>query len=156
MKRHDSIRVMVVDDDDLMRAGVAAILADDDEIQVIAQADDGVSAIRMAEDLRPDVIVMDIAMPLIDGVRATRHLSETLPDIRVLTLSSHTDNRRVRDIIDAGAAGYVVKSSARRELAVAVRQVANGMVYLSPSISSTLLHSIISDSPQQTPAEEGS
>ncbi len=156
MKRHDSIRVIVVDDDDLMRAGIASMLADDDEIEVIAQAEDGVSAIRMADDLRPDVVVMDIAMPLIDGIRATRHLSETLPDIRVLTLSSHTDNRRVRDIIDAGAAGYVVKSSARRELAVAVRQVANGMVYLSPSISSTLLHSMISDSPQQTPAEEDS
>ena len=110
----------------------------------------------MATDLRPDVIVMDMAMPLIDGVRATRHLPETLPDIRVLTLSSATDNRRVREIIDAGAAGYVVKSSARRELAVAVRQVANGMVYLSPSISSTLLQSIVSESPQQSPAGEGS
>lgn len=156
MKRHDPIRVIVVDDDDLMRAGIAAILSEDSEIQVIAQADDGVGAIRMADDLRPDVIVMDMAMPLIDGVRATRHLSEKLPDIRVLTLSSHTDNGRVREIIDAGAAGYVVKSSARRELAVAVRQVANGMVYLSPSISSTLLQSIVSDSPQQSPAKEDS
>jgi DNA-binding NarL/FixJ family response regulator len=156
VKHHDSIRVIVVDDDDLMRAGIAAILAEDAGIEVIAQADDGVGAIRMATDLRPDVIVMDMAMPLIDGVRATRHLSETLPDIRVLTLSSATDNRRVREIIDAGAAGYVVKSSARRELAVAVRQVANGMVYLSPSISSTLLQSIVSESPQQSPAGEGS
>ncbi len=156
MKRHEAIRVLVVDDDDLMRAGIAAILAEDAEIHVIAQADDGVGAIRMAEDLRPDVIVMDMAMPLIDGVRATRHLSEKLPDIRVLTLSSHTDNRRVREIIDAGAAGYVIKSSARRELAVAVRQVANGMVYLSPSISSALLQSIVSDSPQQSPTEEDS
>lgn len=156
MKRNESIRVIVVDDDDLMRAGIAAILGEDPEIQVIAQADDGVGAIRMADDLRPDVIVMDMAMPLIDGVRATRHLSEKLPDIRVLTLSSHTDTRRVREIIDAGAAGYVVKSSARRELTVAVRQVANGMVYLSPSISSNLLHSIISDSPRQASTGEDS
>lgn len=156
MKRNEPIRVIVVDDDDLMRAGIAAILGEDPEIQVIAQADDGVGAIRMADDLRPDVIVMDMAMPLIDGVRATRHLSEKLPDIRVLTLSSHTDTRRVREIIDAGAAGYVVKSSARRELTVAVRQVANGMVYLSPSISSNLLHSIISDSPRQASTGEDS
>jgi DNA-binding NarL/FixJ family response regulator len=110
---------MIIDDDDPMHAGIAAILADD-EINVIEQAHDGVSVIRVAEDLRPDVIVMDIAMPRIDGVRETRHLPGTLSDIRALTLSSHTDNRRVREIIDAGAAGYVVKSSSRRELAVAV------------------------------------
>ena len=150
-----AIKVMIVDDDDDIRAGIAAILSEDTSIEVIAQADDGVSAIRMADDLRPDVIIMDIAMPLIDGITATRHIVDRMPTTRVLTVSSYTDVDRVRSIIDAGASGYVVKSSVRRELITAVRSVANGMVFLSPAISGQLLQSILADKPGRAEIDQG-
>lgn len=137
------IRVLVVDDDDNVRAGIAVVLNEDAAIEVVAQADDGLSAIRMATAIMPDVIIMDIAMPLIDGVEATRHLVDALPDTRILAVSSHTHVERVREIVDAGASGFVLKDDVQRDLISAVRMVADGMVFLSPVISRKLLHGMV-------------
>ena len=136
------IKVIIVDDDEHVRDGIEAILTEDETLAVIAHAEDGLSAISQAEILEPDVMVMDIAMPMIDGIAATEFITARLPNVKILCLSSHTDVSRIRAIIDAGASGYVVKSSARRELIPAVRSIADGMVYLSPGVSSRYLDSV--------------
>lgn len=131
------IRTLLVDDHTLIRQGVRVLLDSEDDIVVVGEAQDGRQAVELALQLRPDVIVMDIAMPLLNGLEATRQILHQLPKTRVLILSAHSDEEYVERVTDLGAAGYVLKQSSLEDLATAIRTAHAGKVYVSPSIQRT-------------------
>ncbi|WP_439592252.1 response regulator [Microbacterium sp.] len=135
------IRAIVVDDHAMVREGLASLLAADGDIEVVATAGDGAQGIALAERHRPDVAVMDLSMPVMDGVAATQGVRDASPATAVLVLTSFTDRDRVRRAIEAGATGYQLKDAEPAELRDAVRAVAAGHAPLDPRIASVLLPS---------------
>lgn len=126
----DEITVLLADDHALVRRGFRKILEDDSYIRVIGEASNGVEAIEMAERLKPKVVVMDLAMPELDGVQATKEIVKHLPGTSVLILSMHSDDNYIRNAIDAGAKGYLLKNAIDVDLVGAVKCVAEGRRYL--------------------------
>jgi DNA-binding NarL/FixJ family response regulator len=134
------IRVLLADDHSVVRQGFARILSSEADMEVVGEASNGHEAIERAEDLKPDIVVMDVSMPGLNGIEATRRLYRSLsPRTRVLALSMHGDTVYVREILRAGAAGYLLKDSGESEFLAAVRAVAQGQGYLSPSVSEAVL-----------------
>jgi DNA-binding NarL/FixJ family response regulator len=129
------ISVLLVDDHALVRRGFRRMLEDDAEIKVVGEASDGEEAVRLAIDLRPDVTVMDCALPEFSGIEATRRIRGALPTARVLMLSMHAEETLVRQAMDAGARGYILKNALDLDLVKAVRSVAEGKVVLDPQVS---------------------
>jgi DNA-binding NarL/FixJ family response regulator len=125
----EDISVLLVDDHSLVRRGFRRIL-EDDGMKVIGEASNGVEAIRMANDLKPQVIVMDLSMPQLDGVQATKEIVKSLPDTQVLILSMHSDDNYVRNALDAGAKGYLLKSAIDVDLVGAIKEVSEGKRYI--------------------------
>jgi two-component system response regulator NreC len=136
---HKKIRVLLADDHALVRKGFHMILAAESDMEVVGEAANGRDAVDLATKLRPDVIVMDVAMPELNGIEATRRLAESAPQTRVLGLSMHKDSAYVREILRAGAKGYLLKDAFDRDLVAAVRAVAAGEGYLSPAVSEAVL-----------------
>ncbi len=126
----DKISVLLVDDHTLVRRGFRRILEDESDIRVVGEASDGASGLKLAGDLRPNVIVMDCAMPGMSGVEATRQILAQNPQAVVLVLSMHPEETLVRQALDAGARGYVLKNAVDLELGVAIRRVASGETVL--------------------------
>lgn len=120
------IRVLLADDHPLVRRGFRRLLEDEEDIEVLGEAGDGHAAVEMAAKLNPDVVVMDFSMPELDGVQATREILRHQPSIAVVVLSMHDDARYIRDALDAGAKGYLLKNAIDVDLASAVRTVAAG------------------------------
>jgi DNA-binding NarL/FixJ family response regulator len=133
------IRVLLVDDHRLVRAGLAALLSTADDIAVVGEAGEGAEAVELAGRTSPDVVLMDLSMPGIDGVGATRMLSAAQPEVRVVVLSSFSEDSRVRQAIGAGAIGYLLKDSAPETVLAAVRSAAEGHAPLDPRIAGALL-----------------
>jgi len=133
------IRVLVVDDHHLVRVGLITLLDAADDIEVAGEAADGQQALEVAAAASPDVVLMDLSMPVMDGVSATRALLSELPETRVVALTSFSDRQRVTDILAAGATGYVLKDSRPDDLLAAVRAAAGGHVPLDPRVASALL-----------------
>lgn len=134
------IRLLLADDHALVRKGLRLILAQQPGFEVVGEASDGHEAVERAKELRPDVVVMDVAMPKLNGVLATREMLEQQPGCQVLILSMHGDAAYVRESLRAGAKGYLLKDAVDHELVAAVRALAEGQSYLSPAISNTVLH----------------
>jgi DNA-binding NarL/FixJ family response regulator len=134
-----STRILIADDHQMLREGLRAILEKDPEIEVIGEASDGRSAVAMARELRPDVVVMDIGMPDLNGVEAARQIKAENPVVKVIALSRHSDRRYVLRMLEAGASGYVLKSGAYDELRRAVQAVRGGSSYLSPRITGLVI-----------------
>lgn len=132
-------RVLVVDDHHLYRAGLASVLAEHDDIEVMAQASSGRQAVRLAGELRPDVILMDLWMPDVDGVVATHAIVERDPAARVVALTAACDEEHVAAAVLAGACGYLVKDAPVDDVVVAVRLAARGEAWLSPGAARVLL-----------------
>lgn len=132
------IRVLVVDDHDLVRTGISRMLADVDGIQVIGQADSGEMAIRKARELKPDVVLMDVKMPGIGGLEATRKLLRSYPDIKVIAVTICEEDPFPTRLLQAGAAGYLTKGAALEEMIQAIRMVFAGQRYISPQIAQHL------------------
>jgi len=130
-----AIRVLLVDDHQLFRQGMRSMLANDAGIEVIGEAENGRRAVELARQLAPDVIVMDISMPDLNGIEATRQIAARTPRTRVLAISMHSDRRFVTGILAAGAAGYLLKDCAFDELCRAIHAVAKKQVYLSPAVA---------------------
>jgi len=145
----ESIRVMLVDDHAVVREGLRTFLELQDGIEVVGEAEDGRQAIAEAERLNPDVILMDLVMPVMDGVGAMRELRQKLPDARVIVLTSFAQDDRLLPAIQAGAAGYLLKNVQPKELARAVRAAHNGEALLDPMIAARLVEAIA-----QPPGEE--
>jgi DNA-binding NarL/FixJ family response regulator len=131
----NKISVLLVDDHSLVRRGFRRMLEDEEDITVCGEAGDGGEAVRLAQQLKPDVIVMDCAMPGTSGLIATRKILETTPKQAILMLSMHSEETLVRQALDAGAKGYVLKNAVDLELPAAIRKVAAGEVVLDPQVS---------------------
>lgn len=132
-------RILLADDHAVVRQGFARILQGEGDFEVVGEASDGREAVQKAVELKPDIVIMDVSMPELNGIEATRRLQKDHPRIRVLALSMHKDNVFVREILRAGAAGYLLKDAIDQELLTAVRAVAGGEGYLSPSVSESVL-----------------
>ena len=133
------IRLMLVDDHDIVRTGLKSFLDTQEGLQVVAEASSGEEAIEKAQETRPDVIVMDITMPEMDGLEATRRLKALDPNYSILALTVHEDKQYLFEMLSAGASGYITKQVAAEELVTAIRCVAMGNVYLQPALASWLL-----------------
>ena len=131
----DKIRILLADDHVMLRQGTLALLQREADIEVIAQASDGRQAVDLAHGLRPDIVVMDVRMPELSGVEATRQIREALPEVQVLVLTAHDDDQYVFSLLEAGASGYLLKTAPVSELVKAIRQVQAGESPLSPSIA---------------------
>ncbi len=131
----DKISVLLVDDHSLVRRGFRRMLEDAPDILVVGEASDGAEAIRLAQELRPRLIVMDCALPGMSGLIATRRILEMHPQIAILMLSMHSEDTWVRQALDAGARGYILKNAVDLELVTAVRRVAAGETVLDPQLS---------------------
>ncbi|MBI5031417.1 MAG: response regulator transcription factor [Chloroflexi bacterium] len=136
---NDAIRVLVVDDHEIVRKGIRALLSKDRGIQVIGEAANGAAAITQAGSLKPDVILMDLMMPKVDGIEATRQITTAHPDVHVLVLTSFAADDKVFPAIKAGALGYLLKDSSPTELLQAIRQVHQGQPSLDSSIALKVL-----------------
>lgn len=130
---------MLADDHAVVRQGFRMILGAQADMEIVGEAGNGREAVAMSEQLRPDVVVMDVAMPELNGIEATRRIAENSPQARVLALSMHKDAVYVREILRAGARGYLLKDSIDVDLLSAVRAIAKGEGYLSPAISDAVL-----------------
>ena len=137
------ISILLVDDHAIVRQGLVALLSESERVRVVGEAADGVDAVRLAETMQPDVVVMDVGLPGLSGPDATRQLHERFPKIRVLALSAYADRNHVLSMLRAGAAGYVVKDCAVGELIDAIVAVVRGERYVSPSVASALLHGVV-------------
>jgi DNA-binding NarL/FixJ family response regulator len=131
----DKITVLLADDHSLVRRGFRRMLEDDPAITVVGEASSGDEVVRLAAELRPSVIVMDCAMPGTNGLAATRQILETSPDVAILMLSMHAEQTLVRQALEAGARGYILKSALDLDLAAAVSKVASGETVLDPAVS---------------------
>lgn len=137
------IRVLIAEDHKTVRKGLKMIIEAEADMKVVGEADNGREAIRLAQELEPDVVLMDISMPELNGLVASAKLKRIAPGIKILTLTRHTDKAYLRELLQAGVSGYVLKQSDSTEMLRAIRTVANGENYLDPAITGNIL-SIIS------------
>jgi two-component system response regulator NreC len=133
------IRVVVADDHTILRQGIKALLDNQEEIEVVGEAKDGREAIKAIEELSPDVILMDIAMPGLNGLEATRRIKKKFPMTKVVVLTMHTNEEYIFQILNAGADGYLVKETAFQDLISAINSVHRGEAFMSPSISKKVM-----------------
>jgi DNA-binding NarL/FixJ family response regulator len=133
------IRVLLADDHTIVRDGVCALLEDEPDMEVVGAAKDGREAVQLACALEPDVVLMDVVMPGLNGLEATRQLRRERPQIQILVLTMHEDEEYVRQMLAAGAAGYVLKDAAARDLLGAIRAVDRGEAVLSPAVTRLVL-----------------
>ena len=136
------VRVLLVDDDDLMRAGLTAVLSSDESIDVVGEAPDGRAAVDRAIELRPDVVLMDVRMPGLDGIAATRELLAVSPDVRVVVLTTFEQDDYIFGALSAGASGFLLKRTRPEELIAAIHTVAAGDSLLSPSVTRTVIQRV--------------
>ena len=144
------VRLLLADDHTLVRAGLRKLLEAMPEVEVVGEASDGLALLALAAQLRPNLVLMDIAMPGLNGLEATARLARQSPDIRVLILSMHQNEEYVRQALRHGAAGYLLKDAAPMELDLAIRAVLRGETYLSPAVS----RGVVSDYVQRLRGEE--
>ena len=133
------IRVLIVDDHAIVRAGLTQLLATTDDIELVGATADGEQALGLAQEVLPDVILMDLSMPRLDGVSATRRILEQLPDTHILVLTSFSDQSRIVEAIQAGAEGYLLKHAEPDEILAGIRAVAEGGLPLDPMVARALL-----------------
>lgn len=147
------IRVLLVDDQALVRGGLRMILDDQDDINVVGEAADGREALSRSRELQPDVVLMDIRMPVMDGIEATKRLVQAQPRIRVVVLTTYDSDRHVYEALRAGASGFLLKTAPPRQLPAAVRDVASGGTMLSPGVTRRLIETFLAQppAPRETP-----
>lgn len=139
MSAHKAIRILLADDHAVVRNGFRRILEGQADMEVVGEASNGREAVEQVAGLQPDVAIMDVTMPELNGIEATRRIADSSPRTRVLALSMHRDSVYVREILRAGARGYLLKDSSEDDLIAAVRSVAQGDGYLSPAVSEAVL-----------------
>ena len=140
-----SIKIILADDHAIVRSGLARLLQQQEGIEIAGQADNGVSAVALAKQLQPDIVIMDIGMPDLNGIEATRQIVRDLPQVKVIGLSMHSSKKYVKEMFKAGASGYLLKNCPFEELTEAIKVVLAGQTYISPSISSAVIGDYIAD-----------
>ena len=149
----DMIRVILADDHAVVRAGLKAVLSSAKDIEVIGEAKNGTEAVSLAERFKPDIVVMDLSMPELDGTAATKQIVEKGLPSKVLVLTMHAEEDYLVPLMEAGAAGYLVKSAADRDLVDAVRAIAHGDVYVRPSAARVLAKNLTKKDPEKVDRE---
>ena len=134
------IRILIADDHGVIRAGLRALLEDVPDITVVGEASDGVESLAKAVELKPDILLMDLSMPNMGGIEATRQLSQSEPKVRVLILTVHEDESLLKEVIRVGAAGYIIKRAAQEDLIHAIRVVSRGDLYIHPAMTRALFN----------------
>jgi two-component system response regulator NreC len=146
-----SIHILIADDHGVLRAGLRTLLNAEPDLEVIAEASDGNDVLRLASELRPDIVLLDISMPGPGGIEVTRRLKEALPELRVLILTAHEDESMLREAVQVGAAGYIIKRAVESELINAIHSVWRGDLYVHPAMTRALLKEMslfpVSDEP---------
>ncbi len=137
----NKLRIVIAEDHETVRDGLKLIIESQDDMEIVGEAGDGREAIRLAEALKPDIVLMDVSMPVLNGLLATAKLNRTMPEIKILTLTRHTDEAYLQELLQAGVSGYVLKQSASTELLKAIRAVADGNKYLDPAITGKFFNS---------------
>jgi DNA-binding NarL/FixJ family response regulator len=146
------MKILLADDHEIIRNGLRSLIEKEHGLEVIGEAENGRMAIHLARELKPDVVVMDIGMPDLNGIEATRQITAEVPGVKVLALSMHTDRRFVTGMLKAGASGYMLKDGAFEELIHAIRLVASNRIYISPGISSVLVDDLRHPSQDKVPS----
>jgi len=147
-----SIKIILADDHVILREGLSRALQSESDYEVIGQVGDGHSAIKLIRELSPDIVIMDIGMPELNGIETTRIISKELTGVKVIGLSMHSNDKYVREMFRAGASGYLLKNCAFEELIEAIRTVVGGKTYVSPSIGSMIIQEYISKNDQEKSA----
>ncbi len=137
------IKVLLAEDHTIVRKGIRSLLDDEIAIEVVGEAENGRDAIEKTEELSPDVIVMDYTMPILNGLEATRQIKKRFPEVKIVILTMHTDEEYVFQFLQVGAAGYLVKQTAPKELISAIQTVYQGESYLSPSVSKMVIEEFV-------------
>ena len=140
-----SLRILLADDHKIMREGLRSLIEKQPGMEVIAEADNGRTTVALSRKLKPDVVIIDIAMPDLNGIEATRQIIADTPDVKVTALSMLSDTKFVREMLSAGASGYLLKDSAFEELGKALRTIVNNQTYLSPKIASLVVKDYLSN-----------
>jgi two-component system response regulator NreC len=138
------INLFLVDDHTIVRQGLAKLLNAEPDLKVIGEAENGREAIKQVEKLKPNVVLMDIAMPLLNGIEATRHIAKAVPQTKVIILSMHAHDRYISELLQIGASGYLLKDASGRDIIQAIHAVVKGDTYLSPSISRRVIEDYVS------------
>jgi two-component system response regulator NreC len=144
-----SIRVILADDHTILRHGLSKLIQQQEDMEVIAQTGDGHSTVELARELSPDIVIMDIGMPDLNGIDATQQIIHDFPKVKVIGLSMHSGKKFVIEMLKAGASGYLLKDCAFEELIIAIKTVASGKIYLSPAISDIVVESYIRNSAEK-------
>ncbi len=139
-----AIHVLLVDDHEVVRFGLCSLLERHDRFEVVGQSEDGLKAIQLAQELTPDIIVMDVNMPQMNGIEATRDIKKRLPHTKIIVLSMHNRRQYIVDMLNAGVSGYVLKTRAISEVIPAMESALEGSVYLSPKVASVVAKECIS------------
>ena len=150
-----AIQILLVDDHVMLRQGTAEILRKEADIEVVGEADDGQQAIDLALRLRPDIVVMDVRMPVLSGIEATRRIREAMPEVQVLVLTAYDDDQYVFSLLQAGASGYLLKTAPVSELVKAIRLVKSGESPLDPSIARKVVVRMADDQGSRMPIGVG-
>jgi DNA-binding NarL/FixJ family response regulator len=148
------IRLLLADDHAILSAGLRALLGYYDDIEIVGEARDGTQAVQLVGELRPDVVLMDIVMPGLNGIEATRLIREKHPETRVLVLSQHGERQYVSAVLKAGASGYILKRALGTDLLKALRAVARGETYLHPDVSAVVVEELRCPAEPLTPREK--
>ncbi|NRF95442.1 response regulator transcription factor [Paenibacillus frigoriresistens] len=148
------IKVLLVDDHEMVRIGLAAVLGTEDGIEVVGEASNGQDGIRLAQEYRPDVVLMDLVMEGIDGIETTRKLLQLYPDCKVIVLTSFLDDEKMYPVIEAGAFSYLLKTSRASEIAQAIRAAAKGQSILESQVASKIMNRFRQPKPAAEPHEE--
>lgn len=138
-KRMTQLRVLLAEDHKTVREGIKLLVNSQSDMEVVGEADDGEKAVKMAKDLSPDIVVMDVTMPNLNGLKATKKIKQSCPEVKILTLTRHTDDGYIQQLIQAGANGYVLKQSAPNELICGIRAICEGNSYLDPALTEKVM-----------------
>ena len=141
-------KIIIADDHGIVREAITSLLNNELGMEVVAEAEDGRTAVKLAQQLKPDIVVMDISMPNLNGIEATRQIVRELPETKVIALSAHSDRRSVYQMLKVGASGYVPKNCAFKKLVIAIRDVVANHTYLSPKVSSMVVEGYIHRLPE--------